>query len=485
MRKRRDPFGAAPRQRGRRFSPLALIGLLVSLVVLLGAGGMFLWAHIGAHAAAADAQPNTNCTLLVPANPLSAQGLATPYQLSATDPKAGPCNESNTDQSAFVQSVIYDRSAGTFSVYNPLIVDKGTKPAIAPTVPKLSAGDIVGIWFGFNADNLLLQGAQKTTLADSHCVNGLNQSLFTQFAYCNAVAFFGAVNQGIVAHRVTVPALGTAKDGKTCPTVRDFSVIDQDQSDNVQTQYLSLANGQTAQFSATNQAKLKNSTVLDNPSDNALLTNFIDPVLGCKEWKAPNLADNGAMVASLAMDEIQASFDQASPSALVPINDPMTTVGDNNDPSLAKTNLYRRGVDQITAANNQEASGAAYCKSYLQIGMTRLELDKPMTIKATTPDPGAANNLFTFLAQRFQGSWDELNCAKLINIPNPVTTQTDKNGVVTSATFDQSAPLSLLDCSANGKVVAGCNGTAKINGSTCTFAFDKNADEVQITCATK
>ena len=34
-------------------------------------------------AAAAAATPNPNCTLIVPANPLTAEGLATPYQLVA------------------------------------------------------------------------------------------------------------------------------------------------------------------------------------------------------------------------------------------------------------------------------------------------------------------------------------------------------------------------------------------------------------------
>src|SRR5215468_4689996 len=38
--------------------------------------------------------PNTNCTLIVPEDPLSAAGLATPYHLTATDPAMGPCNES-------------------------------------------------------------------------------------------------------------------------------------------------------------------------------------------------------------------------------------------------------------------------------------------------------------------------------------------------------------------------------------------------------
>src|SRR5207248_1084192 len=113
---------------------------------------------------------------------------------------------------------------------------------------------------------------------------------------------------------------------------------------NVQTQYLANANGQTAQNTAANQAQLANATVLGNPSDNALLTKFINPALGCQDWMAPDLANNGTMTLSLALDEIQANALQQAPVALVPITDPMTLV--NNAASQDKTILYRKGVDQ-------------------------------------------------------------------------------------------------------------------------------------------
>src|ERR1700753_3462979 len=160
-------------KRGRRFSPLMLIGISVPIVLLLIGGTAFAWTHMASHAAG-NADPNPNCSLLVPANPLSAQGLATPYQLSATDAANGPCNEANADQSAFVQGVIYDPATGTMSVYNPLVVDAGTQPAIAPTAPTLPANAVVGLWFGYNGDALTLQGAHGNTLNQGKCVNGLN-----------------------------------------------------------------------------------------------------------------------------------------------------------------------------------------------------------------------------------------------------------------------------------------------------------------------
>ena len=90
-----------------------------------------------AAAAAAAAAPNPDCTLIVPENPLTATGLATPYKLVATDPNGGPCNEANTAQSAFVEAAVFNPANSTISVYHPLVIDNGTKPAVAPVVPTL------------------------------------------------------------------------------------------------------------------------------------------------------------------------------------------------------------------------------------------------------------------------------------------------------------------------------------------------------------
>ncbi len=211
------------RSRRRRFSPLMLVGVVVSVVVGLIGAVVFILPHIGTHAAAV----NMDCTLIVPANPLTAQGLATPYQLVATNPANGPCNEANANQAAFVQAAVIDPNAGTIGIYNPLVIDQGTQPAMKPVVPNIPQGAVVGIWFGFNGNNLTLQGTNNSLQAGK-CVNGSNGTIFGQFAYCNAPAFFAAANQAIQAGKLTPPALGKAKDGLPCPTVRDFSVVDQD-----------------------------------------------------------------------------------------------------------------------------------------------------------------------------------------------------------------------------------------------------------------
>src|SRR5690242_11850697 len=149
------------RKRRKRMSPLMLIGLSIPIILALIAGTVFIQTFVASHAAAAD--PNPNCTLIVPANPLTAKGLATPYQLVATDPAQGPCNEANIAQSAFVQADIIDPATGKITTYNPLDVDQGTQPAVAPTAPTLPARAVIGIWFGFNGDTIkILKNNAKT-----------------------------------------------------------------------------------------------------------------------------------------------------------------------------------------------------------------------------------------------------------------------------------------------------------------------------------
>src|ERR1700687_6097079 len=127
---------------------------------------------------------NPNCKIIVPDAPLTPAGLATPYQLTATNPGDGDCDETNTSSAAFVQAAILDPATGQISIYNPLVIDQNTAPAagatpIPPTPPDHA---IVALWFGFNGDNLVQQGASPGVLEASGCVNGLPNDVFGQFS---------------------------------------------------------------------------------------------------------------------------------------------------------------------------------------------------------------------------------------------------------------------------------------------------------------
>jgi hypothetical protein len=478
MRKlRRSPFSTQPTHH-KRFSPLILVSVVISLAIALIGAGAFVLPHFGSHAAQSV---NGDCTLIVPTHPLTAQGLATPYQLVATNPENGPCNESNPNQAVFVQGAVIDPVTGHIAIYNPLVIDKGTKPAIAPVVPKLPVGGIVALWGGGNDNNTRLRGIQGS-LRQGHCVNGVDGSVFGQVWYCNAPAFFQAANQAIAAGKLVPPPLGKAKDGLSCPSVRDFSVVDQDQSDNVTTDYLVTDTGQTAQMTAANMAALPTATKAANGSDNRLLDNFIDTALGCTPWMAPDLADPGKMVPAQPLNELQAAAHQGAPVALVPGHDPMVLV--DNKSNLDKINAYRVGVNQPLVQNLQAASTRLYCTNLLAIAPQRMMLDAHLTKAIPAPDPAAANTLFTFLAQRFVTTFEAngLNCMKLLRQPDPIKVKTDGDGVAVDATINGTTIFTPVDCSINGTLLVGCSGTTTINGQICSLVFDRDAHQVKITC---
>src|SRR6266852_2573620 len=89
--------------RRRKLIPLVITGMLVPAVLALVVATIFILPGLKSHAAT---MVNGNCALIVPAHPLTAKGLATPYQLFATDAANSPCNEANTIQTAFVQAAI-------------------------------------------------------------------------------------------------------------------------------------------------------------------------------------------------------------------------------------------------------------------------------------------------------------------------------------------------------------------------------------------
>src|SRR5271157_2429402 len=102
---------------------------------------------------AAQAAVSMNCTLTVPANPLTAQGLATPWQLG------DGCSMANAaTEGAFVEATILSPN-GQLQVYNPLVITAGTMPAgTTPAAPTIVRGSQVIIDVGFNGTNLVLQG---------------------------------------------------------------------------------------------------------------------------------------------------------------------------------------------------------------------------------------------------------------------------------------------------------------------------------------
>ncbi len=316
-----------------------------------------------------------------------------------------------------MQAVILNPFTGKLSVYDPEVITAGQAPPVVPPVPHLQAGDVVAIWTGFNGNQLKLTG------------DGASQFVnFAQQSYDNSPQFFAALRFDVRAGLVKVPPVGTASDGMACPTTRDFSLVDQDQSDNVPVTY-------TYDGGAS------------NGSDEQLL-NLVQQSLGCAEWKVPLLdpavavGDGAGMSTAGLLQEEQASVAQQAPVALVPGNDEFVTDngqfaggGGAGQPDIFFQNLYRLQVGQPLTLNDRDT--LAYCQNLAAAGAVRLGQDAATEAKSPAPVfAQIGTNLANVLAGRFQATWVLLNCPALTGMPSPVTPVTDPNtGLVTGATY--------------------------------------------------
>jgi hypothetical protein len=375
----------------------------------------------------AEAANSTNCTVTVPDRPLTAQGMATPWVLG------DGCTWANGGtEGVFIDATILAPN-GQIQVYNPLVINQGTTPAVAPTPPTVAPGSQVILSVGYNGGALALvgRGAQQ-----GNCLDAFGNSVVDQTPQCNAANFYRMANFEIARGLLKIPATGTGQDGQACQTTRDFALIDQDQSDNAVASYLfDPATGKSAQATAANVAAMPNATVESNGSDNGLLDKFVDPALGCTPFTAPNPTNPAGQSASQALNELSARQNQKGMIALLPVNNPQLLVGGQF--SLGKTNMYRAETDQppLRFNANLDRNAGQYCLNMINIATPRLKLDAPMETGTASPVPALGDNLATFLAARLAGSFDNLNC-KNYGLTNPVTLTTDDNGVATAATYN-------------------------------------------------
>jgi hypothetical protein len=383
-------------------------------------------AAINLNQTAAEAATSMNCTLTVPNHPLSAQGLATPWQLGDGCTMANAANVG-----AFVEATILAPD-GTVQIYNPLVITAGTTPAAAPVAPTIAPGSAVVIDVGFNGNNLVLQGRGAR---QGHCVDALGQSVIGQVSACNAVHFYRAANAAIANGTLKVPAAGTSEDGQACETVRNFALVDQDQSDNVITTYLINANGQTAQDTAANANGLAGATPIGNGSDDRLLADFVDPANGCTAFSATDTTFAGGTSGSQALNELSARVNQTGTIAVVPVNDEMTLV--NSAYSIAKTNVYRSLVDQplLSANTDPNAVAADYCQNLINLAPARNQLDLTRDTAVASPVTATGTTLGAFLGARLAASFGVLGCAKF-GLTDPVNATVNGAGAATAVIYN-------------------------------------------------
>ena len=368
-----------------------------------------------------------DCLLTVPDDPLNT-GLFKPWFVSTNPISELNCSQLIEGSEVFVEATIYDIDNKVFFVYYPLVIDDKTEPAVKPDSVYLPKKNIVVIHFGINGDTITLKSKNKDnkSLIDGKCVNGLpNGSVFGQFAYCNGVHFFKTVNKDIQNNLLQIPPVLNSNLGDECPTTRSFSIVDQDQSDNVLSQYIVTEDLKIAQDIPANRNNLKVLKIISNGSDNRLLNIFVNPAIGCDSFTAPYLVDNNIQGSSVALNEIQANLIPITKTtALVPPFSPFV-VDNNNEQSVLKTNLYRDGVNQPNILIVDNNDNINYCNQMANIAPNFFIKHKIAFLNTKSPAEDLANNLLNFLALRFENSWQELNCKKLIGIPSPIVTTID------------------------------------------------------------
>ena len=379
-----------------------------------------------------------DCSITVPADPLSAQGLATPYLLQP------PCAMAVASQQAFVEAAIIDPVTGAVSIYHPIVTTAGVAPAAAPIVPQLPANAVVSLFFGFNGGVLKQVDANgqdannSPSLKAANCVNGLTgvqDDLFGQVSFCNAPNWFQAANAAIAAGLLVLPPLGKDNNGNDCPTTRSFAIVDADPNDNVATIYKLTADGAIAQATAANKDIGEEVT---NGSDEALVALILDPLIGCQPFTAPSLDDPGAKVPALVLSELHAAAFQAAPISLVELNDPETVLTSNGDTSVAKTNLYRINVNQPPISPGVgDGSLDPYCTNTLAVAPAFIQGFQTTFLNATSPDTSVGNNLFTFMCNRVLQTLSGLTCPP--PPVQPITCKLDGDCVATSCTINLNA----------------------------------------------
>jgi hypothetical protein len=396
---------------------------------------------------------NTTCDIIVPAHPLSARGLATPYQLTGaggTTPAESGCQMSDAVRlGAFVQATILDPATGALSVYDPLVVTKGIRPAVLPS-PKVPANAVVTIDSGFNGKDLVPVGETPTALADANCVSGQAGSLFGPVSFCNGTDFFKAVAKDEQEGLLKVPSPGTSDTitasggdlgtGRICPVTRNFEVAGQASASIVTTEYLlNPLTGQTAQDTTSNAGNLAGARLLFSGSGNTVLDQFLDPVLGCTPFQAPDLANNDQPTSSPALDEILADAYQPRIAALVPKNDEMVRSGDGGF-DAAKTDLYREELGQapIGSQSDKTSDPEMYCQNIVDNQTPFLAANQTLLAAGQSPATAAGDNLLTLLANRLYTSFTSLGC-RHFGLANPVTVTRNGAGTAVEATFNTTA----------------------------------------------
>jgi hypothetical protein len=136
-------------------------------------------------------------------------------------------------------------------------------------------------------------------------------------------------------------------------------------------------------------------------------------------------------------------------------------------PSAEKTTLYRLGVGQPPVGNGAPGNATQFCMDFPN-GCLYIAQNMNLFAGAASPMPGVANNLFTFMAQRWANSFaaaPALGCVNLLgngNIVNPIQLTANGAAVVTAVSINTAACSGIL----KGQFTAATSTSASATATT-------------------
>ena len=346
---------------------------------------------------------------------------------------------------AFAQATILDPATGKLSVYDPLVITKGSTPAVQPSVPTIPADAIVTVDFGFNGTGLFQVGATPNALSQGQLHERLPGSIFGQVSFCNGANFFNAAFQDEREGKLKVPCGASAampplmapseparlpghpqlRHGRPGPSRQRDHRVPAEPGDR--------PDGAGHRSNADN---LQGSTLLLNGSDNTLLDAVHRP------GPRPHPVRGAGPGQQRPADQLEGAGRAAFAPRTSRNRGP--GAGERRDGAERQRPVRpgqgrpvprgsRAGADQC--ANDRTSSPANYCQNIVNIQTPFLAANQALLATGQAPVAGVGDNLLTFLANRLLMSFTNLACQNF-GLTNPVTVTLNGAGVAVAATFN-------------------------------------------------
>lgn len=364
------------------------------------------------------------CGVVVPENPLSYQGLNTPYILKSLNNKTDDCSVLKQRSTVFIEIVIFDIVSSTFYIYNPLVVnDLGQIKNIIKT-DQLPVHNVVGIWFGSNDVTFKLLDSNNS-LHFGDCVDGYNNSVFGNFAYCNAKIFFETVDK----YKFYIPDIGKTINDFDCLTTRSFEFNQQYHISSVVSSYIIYQDQKVAIKSFNNLSIFEPPLyVIINKSNGRILNSYISIATRCNTFIGYDFIDQYNRKSSIVLNELQGSLDKQQ--IFIPSTHPSVMM--NGYPDLNKLNLYRIGLNQPVVTGIHINDSIIYCNGIYNKTPVFLYNHYDLLTNYNTPDDTLGNNLINVMISRFLSSWNTYDCGNILKVPFPIKYEKDYNNVIVS-----------------------------------------------------